>query len=166
MKLIVKMLVALLTLLAVSGSAGAAISYSVTSECEYVKAYCKGNTVYIEIDAAKLKSVRPDLSGYIAKAAGEYKVRGTKKYKTLTVGIMGQDIFPYIMLLRSDGAIEYIDVNQCIEKRKFSISGTIAKVKDVTAFENALCDDDEGGYITILAIHKGGVRTDLAGYVN
>jgi len=158
-----KLIIALLMLVIIPSSVFAAKFYWVTGECEYVKARCDGNTVYIEIDTKKLKDEMPEFLGNSEKIGGKYKIRGTKKYKALTVGINGQDIFPYIVLLRSDGVIEYVDVNRCLEKGKFGITGRITKYKDIIAFQNAECADDEGGYITIMAIRKNGARIDLAG---
>jgi len=159
------LIIALLMLVMMPSSVFAAKYYYVTSECEYVKARCQGNTVYIEIDKERVKKEMPDFAYYALKTGGEYKIRGSKKYKTLTVGVMGQDTFPFIVLLRSDGVIEYVNVNRCLEKWKFGITGRVTKLKDVIGFENAECADDEGGYITILAIHKNGARTDLGYYI-
>ena len=163
MKKIANNFVVALLLLIFSCTAWAARSYSVTSECEYVKATCQGNTTYIEIDKDMLKKLMPSLAPCIKKTNGKYKIRGDKSYKTLTVGIMGQDVFPFIVLLRADGVIEFVDVNTCLQRGKFNVTARTAKFKDVIAFENALCHDGETGYNTILAIRKNGARTDLEG---
>lgn len=153
-------------LIAITAVCAAAAERTLTAECCYVKAECAEKAARIYIDGAELQKQMPFLAERAKKVNSWHQIAGADtKYKALAAGIIGQDTFPFLLLLREDGLIEYVNVNECIESGTFKVKGKIVGLKNVAAFQNASVNDDGGGYLTICAVHTDGEKTDLSGLI-
>lgn len=149
----------------VSSAATAAPHYLLTSECSFATVSVDGSKVTLRFRNCD----REDLERMLPKAkkaplGKKFVVRGTSgRYLAAVAGIMGQDTFPFVMLLNENGAVEYIDVVKGIrDGQNFKVNGTLSGIKKVIGFQCAVFDEDGSGDVTILALHADGSRTDLA----
>lgn len=136
-------------------------SAALTTECSFIKAETENTRVRVYIDTKKLNAL-----GTYAENQESFKGwhnidTAGEKYIKIASGIVGQDDFPFITLLRNDGTADYIDVVACMQNNSFNITGHLP-LKDITDFEAAEVKDDLSGYHTIFAVHKDGRKTDLS----
>jgi hypothetical protein len=93
----------------------------------------------------------------------EYAITGGGKYTKVFVGIIGQDINPFVMLLKGDGTVDFVNVAKCARNGlNFAVSGQVPGVEQVMRFEHAVYHEDGGGYVTILAFTKDETQIDLS----
>ena len=93
----------------------------------------------------------------------EYAVTGGARYTGAFVGIIGQELNPFVMLLKADGTVDFVNVAKCARNGlNFVVSGQVPGVDGVVRFEHAVYHDDGGGYVTILAFTRDETQIDLS----
>ncbi len=109
-------------------------------------------------DTAKARDYLPD-----ADFSKEYVAEGFwGDYDDLYIGMIGQDFYPYLFAIRTDGGIEYADLFSGIEAGKICSAGLIPGVRGLKWIESGSVTDDYGGYWTQFANTESGDAIDLA----
>ncbi len=84
-------------------------------------------------------------------------------YQDIFVGVFGQGMSPYVMLLTKEGTVEYVNVFSGLEYNCLCSGGPVFGLHDIVGFENDVVKDEYGGgYQTIYAVDKLGEKYDLA----
>ena len=96
-----------------------------------------------------------------------YPVEGLySDYTDVFVGSVGQGYFPYIFLLTSEGAVEYVNLLEGLTAGFLCDGGPLGGVKNIVSFESGVVEEDYGSYQTVFAIDENGERHDLSGAVS
>lgn len=96
-----------------------------------------------------------------------YPVEGLySDYTDVFVGSVGQGYFPYIFLLTSEGAVEYVNLLEGLTAGFLCDGGPLGGVKNIVSFESGVVEEDYGTYQTVFAIDENGERHDLSGAVS
>jgi len=96
-----------------------------------------------------------------------YPVEGLySDYTDVFVGSVGQGYFPYIFLLTSGGAVEYVNLLEGLTAGFLCDGGPLGGVKNIVSFESGVVEEDYGSYQTVFAIDENGERHDLSGAVS
>ena len=150
------------------GGAGTNGTYdraAVCSDCEFLK-------VRLDEDGRAYLTIKDTISDRLRQVwritdqkqlNREYAVTGGGKYTKAFVGILGQDIIPFVMLLKGDGTVDFVNVAKCARNGlNFAVSGQVPGVEQVVRFEHAVYHQDGGGYVTILAFTRDETQIDLS----
>ena len=96
-----------------------------------------------------------------------YPVEGLySDYTDVFVGSVGQGYFPYIFLLTSEGAVEYVNLLEGLTAGFLCDGGPLGGVKDIVSFESGEVEEDYGTYKTVFAVDASGEKHDLSGAVS
>lgn len=96
-----------------------------------------------------------------------YPVAGLySDYTDVFVGSVGQGYFPYIFLLTSEGAVEYVNLLEGMTAGFLCCGGPLGGVGDIVSFESGEVEEDYGTYQTVFAVDKNGRKYDLSGPVS
>ena len=96
-----------------------------------------------------------------------YPVEGLySDYTDVFVGSVGQGYFPYIFLLTSKGAVEYVNLLEGLTAGFLCDGGPLGGVKDIVLFESGVVEGDYGAYQTVYAVDAAGEKHDLSGAVS
>lgn len=96
-----------------------------------------------------------------------YYVEGLySDYTDIFVGSVGQGYFPYIFLLTSEGAVEYVNLLEGLTAGFLCCGGPLGGVRDIVSFETGEITEEYGSYQTVFAIDAAGEKHDLAGSVS
>lgn len=79
-------------------------------------------------------------------------------YTQVFCGTMGEPEAPYVLLLTSEGRVEYIDVLTCLQAGYCCASGPLLGAKDVRSFTT---DTDGNGLQGVYAVTGSGEKIDL-----
>lgn len=86
-----------------------------------------------------------------------YPVEGLySDYTDVFVGSVGQGYFPYIFLLTSEGAVEYVNLLEGLTAGFLCDGGPLGGVKDIVSFESGEVEEDYGTYQTVFAVDAAG----------
>ena len=87
-------------------------------------------------------------------------------YTDVFVGSVGQGYFPYIFLLTSEGAVEYVNLLEGLTAGFLCDGGPLGGVKDIVTFESGTVEEEYGTYQTVFAVDVSGEKHDLSGPVS
>ena len=86
-----------------------------------------------------------------------YPVAGLySDYTDVFIGSVGQGYFPYVFLLTSEGAVEYVNLLEGLTAGFLCCGGPLGGVGDIAAFESGEVEEDYGTYQTVFAVDKNG----------
>ena len=80
------------------------------------------------------------------------------EYTQVFCGAMGEPEAPYVLLLTTEGRVEYMDVLTCMQAGYCCASGPLLGAKDVRSFTT---DTDENGLQGVYAVTGSGEKIDL-----
>ncbi len=135
-----------------------------TSSHAFVTARLEGSSVTVQISP----SLTDEYSEYATQPIDYsriYTVAGIRcPVKDVFVGSVGQDVFPYILLVCDNGSAEYVNVMEGIgDDFTFTSSGRLSGLSGIKQFEQGTVQDDEGiSYVTIFAHTERGERIDVS----
>ena len=96
-----------------------------------------------------------------------YPVAGLySDYTDVFIGSVGQGYFPYVFLLTSEGAVEYVNLLEGLTAGFLCCGGPLGGVGDIVSFESGEVEEDYGTYQTVFAVDQNGRKYDLAGPVS
>ena len=79
------------------------------------------------------------------------------------VAIAGQDLnAPVLCFLMEDGTVETLDTKTAFKNKKYASEGTLKGLKNIVSFAVvSVSEDEEGGYISSVAIDEDGYAYDI-----
>ena len=96
-----------------------------------------------------------------------YPVAGLySDYTDVFIGSVGQGYFPYVFLLTSEGAVEYVNLLEGLTAGFLCCGGPLGGVGDIVSFESGEVEEDYGTYQTVFAVDQNGRKYDLSGPVS
>jgi len=109
-------------------------------------------------DTADARNYLPD-----ADLTKEYVAEGFwGDYHTLYIGTIGQDFYPYLFAMRTDGGVEFADLFSGIKAGRICSAGLIPGARETKWIESGSVTDDYGGYWTQFIHTESGDVIDAA----
>ena len=138
-----------------------------------VRAMLENNTVTLLFDEEAVVGYFGDYwSAFGLKYNSPYIATGFNgSYTDVFIADIGQEVYPYVVLLTEKGMVEYLDVWDGIENGcHFANNGEIQGLKDIIYFREGAVPYEEtgdgsvGGYMTIYAVDRDEREYDITNF--